>query len=253
MFAIEAATVTAWAASFTVLLYLALAKYAAGQVGEARALREAQSRPFVVAEFDPDFLITFRIRNIGNTIARNVRISWDQWPLVSKSFADDPAWKSPDGSVLFSSGIPNLAPSQEISTLFDHFPNRLSSGLPMTYVVRLTYDGPTSGRKHPTQYTDEFVLDLNLFMGLRHVGVKDLNDLVQETEKIRKTIEKWTDSSQGVKVISTDRATYSARQMRPMHVSSARKAQKEEGMKGLGAYLWTEVRRKYALHGWGEL
>lgn len=61
----------------------------AGRVRGDRLLREEstqpgradtaeQARPYVIAEFVSGFLIDFRIRNLGTTMAKNVRFSWDR-------------------------------------------------------------------------------------------------------------------------------------------------------------------------------
>src|SRR5437588_12571653 len=85
-------TWSALAAWLTVAVYLVIAVFALRQVREARRLREEQARPFVVAEFVPGFLIKFRVRNVGQTVARNVRISWPNFPTVTPRMRD-PIWQ----------------------------------------------------------------------------------------------------------------------------------------------------------------
>src|SRR5207302_1267571 len=121
---------TAWATIgiwVTAAIYLGVLVYAKRAVREARQLRQQQLRPFVVPEFLPDFLITFRVKNYGQTMARNVRFRWDPFP--QSTFNDDPVWDGPENSVLFSTGIPCMSPGQELTTLFDHFPNRVGARL----------------------------------------------------------------------------------------------------------------------------
>lgn len=185
-----AAWIAAVAASLTFLIYVVLAFYARSQINEAkrlradqaadaerraeeaRELRREQARPFVVAEMVPDFIITFRVRNVGQTLARNVRISWDVFPTVTANFASDPVWAGPDASVLFRDGVPFLPPGQEVSTLFDHFPDRIDKNLDMQFKVTVSYEDFNESNC----YEETFFLDLDLYRGLRHVSRKDVRD-----------------------------------------------------------------------------
>jgi hypothetical protein len=178
-------TAEAWSAIgvwATVAVYAGVLGYAIRQVREARQLREQQLRPFVVAEFVPGTLITFRVKNYGQTMARNVRLRWDPWPETT--FSDDPVWQSPEKSVLFSAGIPFLPPGQAVTTLFDHFPARVGANLRLRETIFVDYEA-TDGRA----FTDErYDLDLELFMGLRHVGRKELHDVATTLDEIAKTL-----------------------------------------------------------------
>jgi hypothetical protein len=151
--AVEAVTVAAWAAVVTALLYLGLFFYAGRQVreakqqvAEARRLREEQTRPFVIAEFIPGVMIKFRVRNIGSTVATNIRLTWLRWPHVSKEMLPHvPMWRSADDSVLFARGIRCLAPGQEIVTNFDLYRARLAERLPMGHTVTASYGNYAPG------------------------------------------------------------------------------------------------------------
>jgi hypothetical protein len=50
--------------------------YAVKQVGEAKRLRRAQIRPFVVVDIAPGWLLYVTVENIGTTLARNVRFEF---------------------------------------------------------------------------------------------------------------------------------------------------------------------------------
>jgi hypothetical protein len=107
---LEAWSEASWAAAgawATVALYIVLAIYAVKQVGEARRLREEQARPFVVVDFDVNFLMKLRIENVGRTVARNIRMKFS--PTLSSSMRQPWPWER---SPLFSEGIPTLAPGK---------------------------------------------------------------------------------------------------------------------------------------------
>ena len=61
----------------TVVIYGALLIYAIRQVGEATRLRRAQTRPFVVVDLEPGWLIFLTVENIGSTVARNVTFNFE--------------------------------------------------------------------------------------------------------------------------------------------------------------------------------
>src|SRR6266853_944417 len=92
-------------------LVLTAAAIAAGlQLREARRLRRAQIRPFVVMEFHvlPSSAIYLRFSNLGTTMARNVRFTFDR-PLAS----NNANVKVMDLRIL-KSGIESLPPGRVI-------------------------------------------------------------------------------------------------------------------------------------------
>lgn len=236
-----------WAAAgvwLTLAVYTAIAFFAFRQVSEARALREEQARPFVVAEFVPGIIISFRVQNLGRTLARNVRLTWDEFPQVTSQFRDDPAWQSPAGSVLFSDGIPVLAPGQVVETLFDHFPQRTEDDLPMQHRITVSYvsfDGKRS-------YADAFDLDLKLFMGLRHIDRKDVHDVAQTLGKIESTLGRWSDGLHALRVNASDRNRLHAREERPWRITRARKTLREDGWAAMIQAQWSDFRRRHGLY-----
>lgn len=126
-----AAWSSAVAALLTFLIYVVLAFYAKSQINEAkklranqaadadrraeeaRELRRQQARPFVVAEMVPDFIITFRVRNVGQTLARNVRITWDVFPSVTGNFANDPGGRTPTPLCCSAMASPSCRPARK--------------------------------------------------------------------------------------------------------------------------------------------
>jgi hypothetical protein len=54
----------------TALIYVAILIYAVKQVGEAKRLRRAQTRPFVVVDIEPGFLLYLTVTRCCNTAVR---------------------------------------------------------------------------------------------------------------------------------------------------------------------------------------
>ncbi len=59
-------------------IYVVIGLFAWRQVHEARKLREEQARPFVIVDFEPDFLVYLTVQNLGGTMARDVIIQFDK-------------------------------------------------------------------------------------------------------------------------------------------------------------------------------
>jgi hypothetical protein len=150
------AAVAARAAWATVGIYIVIGLFAWRQVHEARKLREEQARPFVIVDFEPDFLVYLTVENLGRTMARDVTIHFDK--LLETTLKDRPKL---DELPLFREPIPTLPPGKKIRVLFDQFPARLDAGLPLTYDVTLRYQGPT-GRK---EWKHPYRLDLGMYVG----------------------------------------------------------------------------------------
>jgi hypothetical protein len=108
----------AWAAFFLIAASLFYAKrqvgYARSQLDEATKLRMDQTRPFVVADFEPrKVFLLLGVENYGPTLAKNIEIHFDP-PLTS---TQDKALA--DLSNFLSTGIPTLVPRKRIRYFFD--------------------------------------------------------------------------------------------------------------------------------------
>jgi hypothetical protein len=222
------AAVSAWAALATVVVYVVLGVFAWRQIREARRLREEQARlarssqeeqarlareswaeqarqsrqlqeeqarPFVIVDFEPGFLIYLVVENIGRTMARNVSITTDK-PFESTLNTPHELNETP----LFRDSIPALPPRKKIRILFDSAPARFESDLPRAYDVTVRYQGPSGQQYEP----DRYPLDLSMYLGSA-LPPKGLPDLVDEVEKIRKELAKWTDGTRGLRVNAVDR------------------------------------------------
>lgn len=164
------------------------ALYAKGQLAEFRESREQTTRPFVVIDLETwQTIATLKIKNIGQTIARNVRLSFS--PTLTSTF---------DGQMgggsyhlieidMLANGIPSLAPGRELSTLFDQVPQRLEAGLPNRYEVKLTYEGPNG-----KNWTDDQVLSLDTHIGLTRVERKGAHEIAKSLAEIAREVKRWS-------------------------------------------------------------
>jgi hypothetical protein len=158
------------------------------QALHARELREAEARPYVVVDFEPDLAlapcVNLVIANTGRTMARNVRIEVDP-PFDSSVYRDGPVPLA--RFKLFAEGIPALAPGKRIVLLFDQMIEREKLDLPDTYRVRLTYEW--DGGPLPPE---ELRLDLDLYRPLRRIAPRTVHDVSKSLDAIHRQFEKWT-------------------------------------------------------------
>jgi len=101
----------------------AAAVYGRRQLKEAKELREAQTRPFVVIDLGSSAhtLFDLVVKNIGPTLARDVRFEFD--PPIRSTDKD----LDPNKLKMFREGISTLAPGKEIRALFEKGPARHGS------------------------------------------------------------------------------------------------------------------------------
>jgi hypothetical protein len=183
----------------TAFIALAAAVFAWQQVRHARKLREEQAQPYVVVDFETsrNILMNLVIRNTGLTVAHDVKLTFDP-PLVSTF---DDTRKPPFAESLFMvNGIPTMPPGRTWTALFERGPDRFErEDLPRAYNVTVTYRD-SHGRKYSLPYR----LDLDIFFGIRNVGIHDIHDVSQDLRKIRETMMRWTEGLNGLKVFTRD-------------------------------------------------
>ncbi len=100
-----------------------------------------------------DQFIELVIHNIGRTVARNVRVSFDR-PLESSE--ETPGYKLSESASL-RDGIPTMPPGKRVTAFFDSSLARHKTDLPRTYRATVTYEDYKGRPQEPA----EFVLDLN--------------------------------------------------------------------------------------------
>lgn len=182
----EVAQVVLVAAQLLVLIAAALVAWR--QVAEAKRLREEQSRPFVILDFDVEQSLVFLdVRNVGSSMARDVRFS-----------IEPPFETSLDHSLqelkMFRDGISTLPPRKVVRTLFDSAIQRKPRDLPDEYRVVVRY-ADQEGRRH---FEEEFDLDLGIYWNLMRVTRYGVHDIHERLKEIRKEIGKWTATGGGV-------------------------------------------------------
>lgn len=160
----------------TALILLTAALVAVFQLREARVLRQAQVRPFVVIDFHvmPSAAIYLRISNLGTVMARDVRFTFDR-PLTSTL-----QMKLMELQI-FKQRIEALPPGQVIETFFDTFFNRDEKDDRTVATVIYRGDG---GRR----FRDRMDLDLGLYRNTSPVRGKTLDDVYKEVETIAETL-----------------------------------------------------------------
>ncbi len=193
----QAASMTAWASVVTTAILAIGAFFAGRQVKEARRLRDARFRPFVVVDFDiathPPFIYLV-ISNLGSVMARDIAFGFD--PELSSSLDERPIEGAPPRLAdleLFRRGLPTLPPGKRISVLFDSWIQR--GDRPDAYSVKVTYGGEGSRR-----YEEKIRLDLAPFRYLRRIERRDLDDIHRELERIRRELRRWSAPTGGLKV-----------------------------------------------------
>jgi hypothetical protein len=173
---------------FTVGIALAAALYAKQQVDLARELREEQAQPFVVVDFADNAVmrqgIDFVVENMGQTLARNVKIAID--PPFATTF-DEYGYPLKDAP-LITDGIPSLPPRKRITTLFDVAPERREAGLPMKYTATVSFEDSRGRPQEPLTY----ILDLSIRYSLLSPTEYGVSDATEALRKIAKTLEEST-------------------------------------------------------------
>jgi hypothetical protein len=176
------------------LLLLVAAVFAWWQLG-------AQFRPFVVIDFaiPRSNIIQLEITNIGSTLARDVRFTFD--PPLETTFDNTGTGGGTRlaDRKLFKEGIPTLAPGKTLHALFDQGSARTQAGLPDLYKATVSYRGDPFRRK----FKEDTEIDLGVYR-VGRVNLKDLQDVHGELEKIRKAVESWGHSASGIKITTRD-------------------------------------------------
>jgi len=155
------------------------------QVRHGRQVREDQTRPYVIVDFEfQGWEVVVAIRNVGTSPAFDVRMKFDK-PLESPGRLD------PEELAVFTEGIPMLAPGRSIAIPLGSGPQFFSAdgeGVPLRYSATVTYRGPNNKRS----YDDPpLVLDL---MPYKHTLVErdDLHQIHQNLKEIKTLMKSWT-------------------------------------------------------------
>lgn len=170
------------------------AAFAGWQVLETRRTRHAQAQAFVVVDVVPGNpwmnWLTLVVENIGTTLARDVRITFNP-PVTTAASTNGLV-----DSVLLREGVSMLPPGRRIETLFDLSHDRLEQRLPMRYEVTVTFSDFRGHEENPLTYQ----IDLSYLYDLEPLGERTTHHLVEEVSKLRQEVERWRDAERGLLV-----------------------------------------------------
>ncbi|HUY09677.1 MAG TPA: hypothetical protein VMW80_09560 [Candidatus Dormibacteraeota bacterium] len=222
------ADVTAWATLLEGAILAVAALFAWSQLAEMREARIAQTRPYVIAYIHPNStahtIIDFVIANVGKTAARNVRFRFEP-PLSEIS---GPAASFPNAHwAAFESGLPLLAPGQQLSCLWAQSTTVFGDNTTAVkrHSVSISYSGDLPAN---SPYADEYVLDAEAFFGLMRVAGKGADDAVRALEDIKSTLSKWTERD-GVRIYSETLSELRERRAEEIHEFLSRHENDKEG------------------------
>jgi hypothetical protein len=168
----------------TGLFTIGLLIYAALQLRHSQQVRDDQSRPHIVVDFHfRSVLVALSVRNIGQTAARDVRVRLAE-PLTSAA-ATDPALPWQTHGLFGTEGVSLFAPGREMRFLIDTFDKRYEAKLPMSISGTVEY----KRARGDEVMCESFTIDMTPY-ALALVAPKDIADIGDEAEKIRKLLEK---------------------------------------------------------------
>lgn len=181
----------------TIIVYMVIAWLAYSQLRQLRETGLHEARAFVVVE--PHFrghLVELKISNIGKTVACAVSIDLTSL-LESSHGVERVAWQD---TALFTEGLPQMAPGQQMRFLLDSLGARSKAGLPMKITGVVRYTARSLGEQE-----EPFEIDLAAFLhtqtpdkkfkeitdALEKVN-KGLTNLTRELNSERPSSERWT-------------------------------------------------------------
>jgi hypothetical protein len=176
----------------TAAIALVAAIVALNQYRESVRERQAEARPYVVADMEPgpsnNHIIDFVLKNIGKTPAYDLALTWVNdpvraTPIANYEFAD---------MQMFKKAIPMLAPGRVIRVFFDVSHEREDrADLESLFELRLRYRATPSDEKTPPDkgwIEETLYLDLDIVKGAMWADTKGIHQLVLEVEKIQKKL-----------------------------------------------------------------
>ncbi|NEA32384.1 hypothetical protein [Streptomyces sp. SID13031] len=168
--------------------------------------QEELARPFVVVDFEPSpawgnaFNLVFE--NVGKTLAKNVRFTFD--PALKSSQSGKP-FDLADSEII-KNGIQAMPPGRRIEALFDLSHERFKTDLPMKYRVRVDSEDAAGRAQEPLEY----VLDLGFRYSLGRIEVKNIHHVAKSMKEIESAVKKWTAHYNGLRVWVRDEDAYTA-------------------------------------------
>lgn len=204
-----------------------LAAVVAGvQLRLTRQVRLDQTRPYVMASFEPGITwfnsVDLLVQNIGAGPAHDVKITVD--PPLARADDSDPKLTT---ARYFNERVPLMPPRYELRTYFDSMTERHGKDLPERFTFILTYhDG------HGHEFEESIVQDLGIMNDLLftevygvHHAAKALRDLTKAVEKMPFTKNKPLDVTVEDRRVRSERVRTEQAQRRAHLEELARKRQ----------------------------
>lgn len=165
----------------TLLIAATAAIVAYRQFRANQQTRDDQSRPYVIADFEPSRagspLSDFVVRNIGKTPATAVQVRLTPEPARAKEGTNFPLSQAR----LISGTLPMMAPNREQRLFFDAMPDRYDAQLPMSFEARITYSN-AAGQK----FDETMTVDMDSGRGSLQATVYGLHDAAKALRSIDK-------------------------------------------------------------------
>lgn len=168
----------------TGLLTIGLLIYASLQLRHSRQVRDDQTRPYIIVDFYfRSVMVALSVRNIGQTAARDVRVKLAN--VLTSAAATDSTLPWQTQGLFGSEGVALFAPGREMRFLLDAFDKRYEAKLPTSISGTVEYK-----RAHGDEVLSEpFTIDMTPY-ALALMTPKDIADIGDEAEKLRKAFEK---------------------------------------------------------------
>lgn len=183
--------VSAISAAISCAVLIIAAGVAWNQLREAQRLRKAQTRPFVVLDFDVSdrgSVIHLKVTNIGGTLARDIHFRFE--PALSSSLDTKGAQIPLQELRMFVQGVPSLPPGKVIDLIFDSLQNR--GDRPDVYTATVDYKDEQGDK-----YSDRYVLDLAIYKNFWSETRDGLHEIHQRLQEIKRVIEHWSAGYEG--------------------------------------------------------
>lgn len=220
-----AAEWAAFGAVGALVVYVVLGITAIAQIRESRNLRDLQTRPYVIVDFEfRGRSVLLSVKNIGATPASNVSITFDKELHV-------PKWSQRELTFdVFERPIPLIAPGRAIQIPFGQGPDffKDDADFPLNYTVQAKYTDLTGKKRYPDP---AFVLDL---LPYKHAAMvtEPLAEINSSLKSIQSVLKGWS-SFDGLKVSALDRRRHSRALDRTDYRYDARRTFRSHGFSGV--------------------
>ena len=146
--------------------------------------RDYQSRPYIIADFEPSqagiVLSDFVVRNIGKTPAMSVQVRLIPSPARAKETTNFPLSQAR----LISGTLPMMAPNRELRLFFDAMPDRYEAKLPMSFEARITYRNSRG-----VEFDEVTTVDMDSGRGSPQNTIYGLHDAAKALRSIDETLD----------------------------------------------------------------